>query len=1115
LKPTAAALLAIVLLTVVAAGPARAGEVQLLSRANPAGPPKAVGSSGGGLISQDGRWIAFTSSAPDLLPGQNDGNNDDDVFLWDRTSATLTLVSHAAGSATLAANGRSIAQGISPDGRYVAFISTATNLFAGENSAGIGYDLFLWDRTAGTTALVSHRSGDPAIVTYEADLAGMSDDGRSVAFLSSSTELIAGGTDTNGGNDLFLWDGTTGAVTLVSHGAASATTAANGEALGASLSGDGRWIAFASRATDMIAGGSDTNHGEDAFLWDRTTGSVTLLSHADGDPATAVNANSGFPVISRDGNWIALQTGATNLMPGLTYNSPGSWNLFLRERATGATTLITHTPGSPSSALGNSASRPALSDDGAWVAFGSTSTNLVGGQVDGNGASDIFLWERATGTNTLVSHSTAGPATAGNGGSFFGSIATDGSRVAFWSGATDLVSGGADGNGAVDAFLWERASGAVTLVSHTPAGPAVAGNGVSYLDTMSADGGVLVFSSSASDLAAGDTNGGSDAFVWERATGTVTALSLSPAAVSTTPDGGVDDWLAPRPSMLSADGRFAVYRSPAQPPGQNDPSHGPQVFLFDRLTGTTTLVSHSTGSPTTRSNDRSDEAVISADGRWVAFSSRATDLIPGFIPDQLSSNEIYLWDRLTGTTTLVSFRAGSPTQGGCLSYCSDLSTSADGRFIAYSKVFSIVVFDRTAGTSQTLDGDRAPRLSADGRYLAYIGHGQVTGQTGPAGENVFLFDRLAATATLVSHSSGSALQGGNAASGDSWPALSADGRYVTYDSRATDLVPGQTDTNSGDDIFLYDRATGSNTLISHTAASPSTAGNGRSVFTSWISADGRWIAFSSLATDLAAGATDANGRIDAFLFDRVTGSTALLSHKAGHPLETATGDSTAVALSADGSTVALSSNAPDLLAGVTDLNGTDDLVLIHHPTGAVELASRSLTDPATAGNGRTYRFESLSAEGRVAAFPSYASDLAAGDRNLALDLFAYVGSLQDYFTLTPCRLLDTRQPQGGPALASGVARTVTAAGACGIPAEARALAVNITVTGPTGAGYLTVHPGKSAAPVASTLNFVAGVTRANNAIVPLAIDGTLALEPLVGGGGTVHVIVDVVGYFAE
>jgi Tol biopolymer transport system component len=161
----------------------------------------------------------------------------------------------------------------------------------------------------------------------------MSDDGRYVAFFSRSTGLIAGGTDTNGENDLFLWDRTTGDVTLVSHAAGSAVTASDNVTQWASLSGDGRWIAFASYASNLIAGSTDTNAGNDAFLWDRTTGTTSLISHVDGDPLTAPPTNSGFPVISRDGNWIAFSGLSQHLLPGGPHSPDGFWDHFVRERA--------------------------------------------------------------------------------------------------------------------------------------------------------------------------------------------------------------------------------------------------------------------------------------------------------------------------------------------------------------------------------------------------------------------------------------------------------------------------------------------------------------------------------------------------------------------------------------------------------------------------------------------------------------------------------------------------------------------------------------------------------------------------------------------------------------
>jgi Tol biopolymer transport system component len=1109
-RTTKLVLLSSLLLPLLNPDTAWAGRVELISRAAPDGLPQAAGKATGAVISADGRWIAFASSAPDLVPGQIDGNNANDVFLADRTTGALTLVSHAAGSAVQAGNGTSSPpKAISADGRYVAYVSQSSNLIAGQNASAFYFDVFLWDRVTGSTVLVSHAPGSSVQGTSVSSLAGMSDDGRYVAFLSRSASLIAGGADANSRDDLFLWDRTTGGLTLVSHAAGSALTAGDGATSAASLSGDGRWIAFASQSGDMVTGGTDTNSQDDAFLWDRTTGTVTLISHVDGNPLAAPPVNSGFPVISRDGDWVAFSGLAQNLLPGSPASPDGTWDYFVLERATGALTLITHAPGSPAVPVGGASTGLAVSDDGSWVVFGDSSNSMVSGQVDSNNNIDVFLWERATGTNRLVSHGTAGPATAGNAGSLFSWIAADGSRVAFWSLATDLVAGGTDSNGTDDAFAWDRATGAITLISHATASPVTAGNGQSTVSGMSADGNFVAFESAASDLNPSDTNGGSDIFLWDRAAGTSAALSLSPAAVSSTPDQGV--WFV-LPHMLSADGRFAVFLSASSRvvPGQTDTNGVRDVFLVDRSTGITTLVSHSTASPTTAGNRECQDITISADGEWVAFSSGATDLVSGFTPAPSSHLEMFLWNRLTGTTVLASHSPSSPTTGSCF-FCTLPSLSADGRFLAFA-TFGLSLYDRVTGTKLTINPGTTydPRISTDGQFVAFVSNASLPGQTGPNAYNVYLYDRAAATTTLVSHASASPAQRSMGCQ-PFRPDISADGRYVAYQCEAADLVAGQADTNGGRDVFLYDRTTGLNTLISHSAGSPATAGNSES-FLPWLSADGRRLAFSSAASDLLNGITDTNNAYDAFLFDRITGATTLLSHKASAPVETPAGRSYALGLSPGGETVAVLSAAADLMTGITDLNATDDLFLIEPATGAVELMSRTPAGPAVTGNGAAYFYPSFSADGSVVLFPSYASDLVAGDRNLSLDVFVYLLGL-DYYTLTPCRLFDTRQPPDGPALASGATVSLQPLGLCGIPPTARALSLNLTVLGGTGSGHLLLFPGGTTAPGTSAINFSAGATRANNAIFSLGGDGSLDVMPFVTGNGTVHVILDVTGYF--
>jgi hypothetical protein len=123
---------------------------------------------------------------------------------------------------------------------------------------------------------------------------------------------------------------------------------------------------------------------------------------------------------------------------------------------------------------------------------------------------------------------------------------------------------------------------------------------------------------------------------------------------------------------------------------------------------------------------------------------------------------------------------------------------------------------------------------------------------------------------------------------------------------------------------------------------------------------------------------------------------------------------------------------------------------------------------------------------------------------------------QQFFTLAPCRIVDTRNPAGplgGPALAAQSGRTFALVGACGIPASARSVAANLTVTQPAAAGYLTIHPPSATIPLASSINFSAGKTRSNNAILRLSMDGTGSVVVENASPGTVQFILDVSGYF--
>ncbi|MGI8685925.1 MAG: hypothetical protein ACR2MO_12715, partial [Acidimicrobiales bacterium] len=247
----------------------------------------------------------------------------------------------------------------------------------------------------------------------------------------------------------------TGAVTLVSHTPASATTTANASSFSPSITADGAFVAFESYATNLVAGQIDANVVEDVFLFQRATGAVTLVSHTPASATTTGTAYSSSPSISADGAFVTFHSSATNLVAGQS-GANGAEDVFLFPRATGAVTLVSHTPASATTTANASSFSPSITADGAFVAFHSSATNLVAGQSDANNDTDLFLFERATGAVTLVSHIPASATTTANAYSFSPSISGDGAFVAFTSAASNLVGGQSDANGAGDVFLFRR-----------------------------------------------------------------------------------------------------------------------------------------------------------------------------------------------------------------------------------------------------------------------------------------------------------------------------------------------------------------------------------------------------------------------------------------------------------------------------------------------------------------------------------------------------------------------------------------------------------------------------------------------------------------------------------
>lgn len=1123
--------------------PVTAHPVELVSRQDPPGPPRRVGISFSPAVSADGRYVAFESTSPNLAAGQSDPNGTYDVFLRDRQTGTVTLVSHAYGSAARAGSALSRSPQISADGRYVAFASQAVNLIAGqtEPAGSPTGDLFLWDRQTGATVLVSHaaasftQAANAGVAQFD-----LSADGRYVAFSTTASDVTSGqGAST--GTNVFLYDRLNGANVLVSHAAGSAAAPATASSQGPAISADGRFVAFRSDATSLVAGAVHPVPGDQTFVFDRSTGVNALVSHAAGAAGTAANGSSWGAWISDDGSWIAFASSAGNLVPGQVDN-PATMDVFLFERATGAIQLVSRAAGTTATATHQSEVEVSVSADGAFVAHASFAANLVTGQVDPGSTNDLFLFDRAAGTNRLISRSFGSAVEAANETSSAPVLTADGSRVAFLSYATNLLPGLISSGLERDLYLWERSSGAVTLVSHFPGQPLTRDSAASDA-VASGDGGFFAFASLGHLDGPGDSNGGADVFLYERATNVNQAVSYGPEASALAAGG-----LLFGAARLDATGRYAAFASTAPNLGQqNDNAFFDDVFLSDRATGEIRLVSRSAVSPTQAGDAQSRSPSLSADGRWTAFLSLATDLVAGQM-DAPSTWDVFLFDREDGDVTLVSRTASSPLHAA--GSCGNApEISADGRYVAFTcegtdlvpgqSDFNggadVFLYDRDTGATTLISHALAsaaqtgnntsffPVISADGRFIVYASRANdlIAGPVDPAARlQLFLYDRLAGGNTLVTHASGSPVTPSNGEAGRY--ALSADGSWIAFDSAATDLVPGAIDGNAAFDAFLFERSTGNVTLVSRSALSSTTTGNDTSLISHpRLSTDGRWVAYQSTATNLVPGQSDLAGTADAFLFDRLTGATVLVSRAAGSTATAAGGE--LPLLSADGTRVAYRSLSPGLVGGQNDANQARDFFLYHHPSGTTELVPHVPESPlTTAGDPDQGIFTppALSDDGSVVLFVSAAPDLVPGDFNGEGDLFAHVSVVGppvplDLYTLTPCRLLDTRLAEDGPALSSGTAEVFILQGACGVPATARALAVNVTVVQGAGPGFLTFYPGDGTRATSATITFNPQEVRSNNAILGLAANGsgTLSVYPFVGGGGTVHLILDVVGYF--
>ncbi|HFQ15549.1 MAG TPA: DUF4347 domain-containing protein, partial [Rhodobacteraceae bacterium] len=385
---------------------------------------------------------------------------------------------------------------ISDDGRFAVFQTLASNLttaFAYHQNGMSFYDIYMRDLSTGTTTLISSDTmGNEANNTSKDP--DISADGRYVVFSSTATNLIAAG-DTNGYGDIYIHDNQTGLNELVSvH--SDGVTATNHFSYQPDVSGDGRYVVFVSLASNLVD--NDTNGAWDIFLRDRQSGTTTRLSESYTGSEGNDNS-SGSPRISANGRYVVFESSASNLV---AFDTNGTDDVFLRDLVAGTIRRIS--VDSLGNELNGYSGNPAISADGRYVAYASTSTNAVAD--DTNGFTDIFVIDLQTNQVELVSRNNNGE--LGNDHSFSPDISDDGRFVSFQSNATNLVAGGATNS---DVFVFDRQTDTIRQLPVTIDG----GNpdGDSQYADLAGDGTHIGFQSAATNLVAGDTNNKTDVFV--------------------------------------------------------------------------------------------------------------------------------------------------------------------------------------------------------------------------------------------------------------------------------------------------------------------------------------------------------------------------------------------------------------------------------------------------------------------------------------------------------------------------------------------------------------------------------------------------------------------------
>jgi len=805
--------------------------------------------SDGCRFSDDGQRMVFHSDAFNLF--EDDDNGDSDVFVFDRSTETLELISRTAQGDP--ASGFSLSRDISGNGRYVLMRSQAPDLGSDASEQGFRHDLetglnvavgfapdgsefntvgpetltfdgrhasfnadsqaWLRDIEQGTTTMISIGIDDqPA--NESAFGPRVSSDGSIVVFNSAASNLVAD--DSNGERDLFVRDLVLATTTRI-EGAGGVEP--DGESSSARLSADGRWVTFISSATNLVVG--DTNSEQDVFLYDRVDDALIRLS--EDSNGTGGNARSRNPAISADGRFVIFESDADNLVPGLVGIDA---RLFLYDRNFGTLVRIAEFTEAPY--------QPCIYNSGneGWIAYGAKAHPLIPESIqhrqivlepfesfdpDRESSSTFGATAIAQGgdqSSIITRRDPPLPVEVANGDSQSPDVAGSGRFVVFQTNAGNLIG---ESPGGRQIVRLDRQTGELILASLGDGGEPVDFAWPPTKPSVDANGNRVVFLTRAANLVPGDTNDLQDLFVRDLGLGQTARISM----------GNNDDEANGESEnpVISANGGSVAFESEASNLVADDTNGRRDIFVRDFDSPVLERVSISTENQEFDAHSESPD--INATGRFVVFSSSG-DLKDG--PGPFPNQQIWLRDRQAGTTELISATAdGQPGNGR-----SDWpKISVNGRWIAFRSrannldpAFpgvlgaSIYLHDRQTGESRLVSLDRdgqpvpvmtgnlveGPMLAPDGsalmfqRFITPDGTDGLSGLRGSDPEGtIYLFDRVNRQTTII-----------DPVTTDGLPpdeqlipaAVEPGGRVIYLVSTARNLTPGM--VTSFSDVYRID-----------------------------------------------------------------------------------------------------------------------------------------------------------------------------------------------------------------------------------------------------------------------------------------------------------------------